>query len=105
MIARRRWYSLGPGRTIGPNMHGVHIANNALLYPGFDLARIITTAALVAHLGYYFVFCSGLRQYARFINIMRKRFFEIHMFTQLHKGQSLYGMHVIGRTDDHRIDL
>src|SRR5947209_3611368 len=51
-----RGNALRPNRPVSPNVHGVHIANHTILDPGFYYSCIISTTALVSHLGNYFIF-------------------------------------------------
>ena len=55
-LVARRFYALRPHGAVGPYFYRVHVANQTRLDGGFGDARAFAAAALVAHLGYYFVF-------------------------------------------------
>ena len=69
-------------------------------------ARRVVGVALVPHLsGDLVVFLGGLRQQARFPRRPRERLFDIDVLAGLHAGQRASGVHVIGRADDHGVDV
>lgn len=70
----------------------------------YGAAQTIRRAALVAHLGRYFVLLRQGAQCTRFINIMRERLLTINMLAYLDGHGGDRGMHVVSRRDIHGVD-
>src|SRR5205823_6296723 len=98
-------YTLRPNGSVSPYMHSMYVADYPALDPGFYQPGIISATTLVAHLRNHLVFFCGLGKDPGFINIMREWLFAIHMFSELHGGQSNRGVHMVRCSDDHCIDV
>ena len=100
-----------PGGTLrGPTPYVIAIMTFALMIvaaAGLALANaagIVAAAALVAHLGNYFVALSGLGQHPDFVNIVRQGLFYVNVLTQLHGSHGNGRVHMIGRTYNNGIN-
>ena len=93
-------------RTIGPHVHFTDLAQHTRLDDLRNAVRAFHRVALIAHLrGQLRVGQGRLLQQAHLVYRIRERLLDIHVLAERHRGQGDGGMQVIGRGNQHRVDV
>src|SRR5690606_21185631 len=87
--------TLGPYGSVCPCMCFNDISDHSGIIHLLGLANTVTRTTLVTHLRYHFIFLRSLCEYARFVDIVRKWFLRVYVFTQLHGSQCGYRMRMV----------
>ena len=97
--------ALWPDGTIRPDMDLAHRADDAGLDHFDRAAQTIMRAALIAHLRGDFVFAGEVAQITRLMHRLRERLLTINVFAKFDRRRGNQCVHVIGRRNDHGINV
>ena len=97
--------ALRPDRAIGPDMNLPHRADHAGANPFVDERGALAGMALVAHLGDDLGALGRLAQHAGLVDRPGQRLLHVDVLAQLHGRLGDHGVGVVGRGDDHAVDI
>ena len=86
-------------------MHLAHLADRAGIEPLLHQAQALFRVALVAHLRHDLVLARRLGQRPGLADGARQRLLHVDVLAELHRGHRDHGVRVIGRRDEHRVDV
>ena len=98
-------HALRPDRPVRPALHLADLADRAGVEPLLHQAQPLLGVSLIAHLGHDLVLARGLGQGACFADRARQRLLDVDVLAELHRRHRDDRVGVIGRGDEHRVDV
>ena len=92
-------------RTVGPDVDFAHVANRARSDVLVHQARVVGRVALIAHLRHDLRVDRLLRQRATLLHRPRQGLLDVDVLAEAHRCRRDHGVGVIGRRDQHRVDV